>query len=121
MESLGERERGSWAGEHDDRGVLRRLRAETQRTVLREVRPRQRGDRRSAACQLSFGNPGRSSATCRLFGNRRSVAGHLFFDSRSAADLTSSSDDDEDGIVDMVVRGKRTRTRNPCVFNDDFL
>jgi hypothetical protein len=85
VESLGERERGSGAGEHDGRGVLRRLRAETHRTVLREVRPR-RGDRRSAAChQLSFGNPGRSSAACRLFGDRRSAAGHLFFDSRSAA------------------------------------
>ncbi len=35
--------------------------------------------------------------------------------------LDSSSDDDADGIVDMVVRGKRTRTRNPRVFNDDFL
>jgi hypothetical protein len=35
--------------------------------------------------------------------------------------LASSSDDDADSIVDMVVRGKRTRTRNPRVFNDDFL
>jgi hypothetical protein len=35
--------------------------------------------------------------------------------------LASSSDDDADGIVDIVVRGKRTRTRNPRVFNDDFL
>jgi hypothetical protein len=85
VERLGERERGSGAGEHDGRGVLRRLRAETHRTVLREVRPRLRGDRRSAACQLSFGNPGRSSAACRLVGDRRSAAGHLFFDSRSAA------------------------------------
>ena len=76
-------ERGSGAGEHDGRGVLRRLRAETHRTVLREVRPRLRGDCRSAACQLSFGN--RNSAACRLFGDRRSAAGRLFFDSRSAA------------------------------------
>ena len=35
--------------------------------------------------------------------------------------LASSSDDDADGIVEMVVRGKRMRTRNPRVFNDDFL
>ena len=63
--------------------VLRRLRAETHRTVLREVRPRLRGDCRSAACQLSFGN--RNSAACRLFGDRRRAAGRLFFDSQSAA------------------------------------
>ena len=31
--------------------------------------------------------------------------------------LASSSDDDADGIVEMVVRGKRMRTRNPRVFN----
>jgi hypothetical protein len=76
-------ERGSGAGEHDDSGVLRRLRAETHRTVLREVRPRLRGDCRSAASQLSFGNS--NSAACRFFGDRRSAAGRLFFDSRSAA------------------------------------
>ena len=35
--------------------------------------------------------------------------------------LASSSDDDVDGIVDMAVRWKRMRTRNPRVFNDDFL
>ena len=76
-------ERGIGAGEYDGRGILRRLRAETHRTVLHAVRPRLRGDLRSAACQLSFGN--RSSAACRLFGDRRSAAGRLFFDSRSAA------------------------------------
>jgi hypothetical protein len=83
-----EGERGSGAGEQDDRGVLRRLRAETHRTVLREVRPILRGDRRSAACQLSFGN----RAAGRLFFDSRSAAGRhlsaggrLFFDSRSAA------------------------------------
>ena len=90
-------ERGSGAGEHDGRGVLRRLRAETHRTVLREVRPRLRVHRRSASCQLSFGKPGRSSAACRLFGDRRSAAGHLFFDSRISAgrlscDRRSASD-----------------------------
>ncbi len=35
--------------------------------------------------------------------------------------LASSSDDDVDGIVDMAVRWKRMRTRNPRVFNDGFL
>jgi hypothetical protein len=35
--------------------------------------------------------------------------------------LASSSDDDEDGIVGMIVRGSRTRTRNPRVFNDHFV
>ena len=35
--------------------------------------------------------------------------------------LASSSDDDEDGIVGMIVRVNRTRTRNPRVFNDDFV
>ena len=76
-------ERVSGAGEHVGCGVLRPLRAETHRTVLREVRPRLRGDCRSAACQLSFGN--RNSAACRLFGDRRRAAGRLFFDSQSAA------------------------------------
>ena len=31
--------------------------------------------------------------------------------------LASSSDDDVDGIVEMAVRWKRMRTRNPRVFN----
>jgi hypothetical protein len=35
--------------------------------------------------------------------------------------LDLSSDDDEDGIVGMRVRGSRTRTRNPRVFHDDFV
>ncbi len=83
-----EGEIGIGAGEHDVRGVLRRLRAATHRTVLRGVRPRLRGDRRSAACQLSFDN----LAAGRLFfdsrsaaDGRRSAGGRLFFDSQSAA------------------------------------
>ena len=35
--------------------------------------------------------------------------------------LSSSSDDDTDGIVDMEVRGKRTRTRNHLVFEQNSL
>ena len=65
---------GIGAGEHDGRGVLRRLRAATHRTVLRGVRPRLRGDRRSAACQLSFGNLAAGRLSSSTAGAQRTVA-----------------------------------------------
>jgi hypothetical protein len=34
--------------------------------------------------------------------------------------LPSSSDDDEDPIVQLLVSGKRTRTPNTRFFNDNF-
>ena len=87
-----EGERGSGAGEHDGREVLRRLRAASHRTVLRGVRPRLRGDRRGAACQLSFGNR----------------AAGLFFDSRSAAGSLAC-------VTSVCPRGGGSGTRRPAL------
>ena len=105
-----EGERGRGAGEHDGRGVLRRLRAATHRTVLRGVRPRLRGDGRGAGDE-DMQEPEDDDDDIEEDDIEEGV---------EEEGLPSSSDDDENPIVELLVSGKRTRTPNTRFFNDNF-